>query len=244
MMASMMRSFLFCLAGLFCGGIIGFLVANNSAPVTAVAPAPARQSNGVAPPLDPEQTSGELPANHPPLDAGGGQPSNPAASVPEVQQAMDAADRNPKDYEAQMSAAAAFYQNNAKDKAEIYLKRALAVKPNDPDALTGLGDVQYDREDYASAQATYEKVLKLKKDPNVQTDLGNTFFKRKQFDRAISEYRKAVAIAPQHEKAWQNIAAAAIQKGDQQTAREAVDKLAAINPQNPALASFRQSLSQ
>jgi tetratricopeptide (TPR) repeat protein len=245
----MIRSALFCLAGILFGSGIGFFVANNSVPVTAVAPASPREGNGAAPPLDPNQTSGELPPNHPPMDgAEGGGPANPddksggAASSPRIQAAMDEADRNPKNYDLQLNAAAAFYNNGALDKAETYLKRALEAKPNDFDALSGLGNVKYDQGDYPAAQGFYEKALMQKKDPDVQNDLGNSFFKRKDYDRAIAEYRKALAVDPKHEKSWQNLAAAAIQKDDKTTAREAVGKLAAINPQNPALPSFRESL--
>ncbi len=246
----MLRSALFCLAGLLIGVGSGFFVANNSAPVTAVAPAPARPNNGAAPPLDPNQTSGELPPNHPSVEGGPGaansgpDKSGGAAGSTQVQGVMDAADRNAKDFAAQMRAAVAFYNNSAYDKAELYLKRALAVKPNDVDALTGMGNTKYDQNDFVAAQGYYEKVLAQKKDPDIQTDLGNTFFKRDEFARAIAEYRKAVTLNPQHEKAWQNMAAAALRQGDKTTAREAVDKLAAVNPQNPSLASLRQSVAQ
>jgi tetratricopeptide (TPR) repeat protein len=192
--------------------------------------------------------TGEMPANHPPLEGGNAtgtpDPSGGAATSPQTQSAMDEADRNPKDFDRQMAAAVAFYNNRAYDKAETYRTRALAVKPNDVDALTGLANTKYDKGDYPAAQGLYEKILAQKKDSDIQTDLGNTFFKRKDFDRAIAEYRKAAAMNPQHEKAWQNIAAAAFQKGDKVVAREAIDKLAAINPQNPALPSLRESLAQ
>jgi tetratricopeptide (TPR) repeat protein len=243
----MIRSALFCLLGLAIGSGLGFFVANNSAPPSAaVAPGAQSKGPGAAGPLSPEQLDGELPPGHPdpaanttpnPNDKSGG-----AATSPRIQQAMAEADSKPKDYDAQINAAAAFYNNQAFDKAEIYLKRALAARPNDFDALSGLGNVKYDQEDYAAAQGYYEKALAQKKDPDVQTDLGNAYFKRKDFARAIAEYRKAIAINPKHEKAWQNIAAAAVQNGDKQTAREAVEKLTAINPQNPALPSFRESL--
>lgn len=247
----MMRSAIFCAVGLLLGSFVGFFVANNSAPVTAVAPPQAGATGGnqrSAPPLDPNQ-SGELPANHPPMEGAANAPnpndkSGGAATIPAIQRAMEEADRRTKDFDSQMRAAIAFYNNNAFDKAETYLKRALAIKPNDVDALKGLADTTYDKGDYATAQGYYEKVLAQRKQPDVQTDLGNTYFQRKDYARAIVEYRKALAIDPKHEKAWQNLAAAALRQGDKATTREAVDKLEAINPQNPAIASFRQSLGQ
>ena len=243
----MIRSALFCLIGLLLGCLIGFLVANNNAPVAAVGPAPpltGEAAEGSARPLSPEQLSGDLPPNHPPPDSkpNPDDKSGGASTSPKMQEVMDAADKNPKDFEAQLKAAVAFYQNDALPKAEVYLKRALAIKPNDPDALTGLANTKYDQGDYASAQSAYEKVLAQRKDPDIYTDLGNTYFKRDNYDSAITAYRQALTLDPKHEKAWQNIAAAAMQKGDKTAAREAVDKLAALNPQNPALPSLRESL--
>ncbi len=242
----MIRSALFCLGGIIFGCLAGFFIANNSAPVTANAPArpAATNAEGPAGPLSPEQLSGELPPNHPPPDTkpGPNDVSDGAATSPKIQEAMNQADTKPKDFEAQLKAAVAFYQNNGLAKAEVYLQRALALKPNDPDALTGLANTKYDQGDYASAQAAYDKVLAQRKDPDIYTDLGNTFFKRNDYERAIAAYRQALALDPKHEKAWQNIAAAAAQKGDKATIREAIDKLAALNPNNPALPSLRESL--
>ena len=79
----------------------------------------------------------------------------------------------------------------------------------------------------------------------MQTDLGNAFYRRTPPDyaRAIKEYRKTLAINPQHEKALQNLAAAALLLKDKATARTALDQLAAVNPNNPALAGLRENLN-
>ena len=76
---------------------------------------------------------------------------------------------------------------------------------------------------------------------NVRTDLGNTYFQRQppDYDRAISEYRKALTVDPKHEKTLQILAAAAARKGDTATARDALDRLAAVDPSTPAIASLR-----
>ncbi len=155
---------------------------------------------------------------------------------------MEAADRNPADYDAQMTAAAIFYQLTEYDKVEFYLKRALAVKPKDVDALTALGNMRYDAADFSGAASFYERALSQQpNDPDVRTDLGNTYYQRTppNYDRAITEYRKALSLDPRHEKALQNLAAASLQKGDQVTARDAIARLAAVNPSNPALAPLR-----
>ncbi|HEY0408409.1 MAG TPA: tetratricopeptide repeat protein [Pyrinomonadaceae bacterium] len=239
----MTRNILFCVIGIILGFVLGFFIA-NAGWVARPATGSARSAPDAAGPLDPQQQAGPLPPGHPSVgnanDRSGG-----AASSPQTQNAMDAADRNPRDFEAQMTAAATFYQAEAYDRAVVYLERALKLKPADTDALTAMGDTRYDLGDYAEAAKYYERSLQQKPDDiNVQTDLGNTYFQRQppDYDRAIIEYRKALAINPNHEKTLQNLAAAAVRKGDKATARDALDRLAVVNPSNPAIASLRSSL--
>ena len=97
----------------------------------------------------------------------------------------------------------------------------------------------------AAAQTFYERALAVKSDsPDVRTDLGNTFFNRKEYARALAEYRKSVAVAPTHVNSWRNIAAAALNLGDKPTAAEAVERLAALDPQNPDLETYRRRVAE
>ncbi|GAC1446303.1 MAG: hypothetical protein NVSMB56_03710 [Pyrinomonadaceae bacterium] len=148
---------------------------------------------------------------------------------------MDAADRAPTNFDAQMIAGRTFYVAKDFRKATLYLERALKIKPNDIDAVTALGDTKYDSGDFPAAATYYEKSLAINpNNPDVRTDYGNTFFQRTppDYDRAISEYRKSLAIDPKHEKSLENIIAAAQRKGDTATARDAAQKLLAVNPNN------------
>ena len=74
--------------------------------------------------------------------------------------------------------------------------------------------------------------------------LGNTYFQRQppDFKRAIEEYRKTLKINPRYERAWQNIAAAAIQLGDKSTASDAIEQLSKVNPDNQYLEALRSNL--
>lgn len=251
----MARNITFCTIGIVFGIILGFFFANSGLvarpPADDVRNTSAQTTTTTtssAPPLNAEQQSGPLPPGHPSLSgAGGDDRSGGASTSTQLQNAMDTADRNPQDFDAQMAAVAAFYQTGAYDKAVVYINRALKIKPTHPDALTAMGDTKYDMGDFKEAARFYERALVQRPDDvNVRTDLGNTYFKREppDYDRAIVEYRKALAINPKHEKTLQNLAATAIRKGDKQSARETIDRLAAVNPANPALASLRASLEQ
>lgn len=243
----MNKNLLLSVAGIILGFTIGFFIANamtKSAPfVVPTTDAANVNEPNAAPPLDPTQTNGQLPPNHPPVNptdnATNGMSAatnnSVAANSPDAQVAMDAADRAPNNFDAQMIAGRTFYVAKDYKRASLYLERALKIKPNDIDALTGLGDTKYDAGDFVGAAGYYEKSLAINpNNPDVRTDYGSTFFQRTppDYDRAISEYRKSLAIDPKHEKSWENIIAAAQRKGDTATARDAAQKLLAVNPNN------------
>ncbi|MDQ3818173.1 MAG: tetratricopeptide repeat protein [Acidobacteriota bacterium] len=240
----MSKNILYSIAGVALGFFVGFTIANfggRQRLAANLASGPNGPSS--ARPVDPGQ-GGQLPPGHPNINdnTAGGMDASTSA---QVQEAMDEADRNPQDFTAQIRAAAIFFQLGSMDKAELYLNRSLALKPDDPDALTGMGQTKYEKGDYASAATYFEKVLaKNPNDPDLHTDLGNTYAKRRPPDlaRAIAEYRKAIELDPKNEQALEKLADASLQKGDKATARDTVDKLAAVNPSNPALSSLRSKL--
>ena len=249
------RNLLFCLGGLLLGFGVGFFLANRLgvAPPPAPAVAASDQVSSInvksAPPLDPSQDSGGLPPGHPDISgvASDGSPASPegaAATSREAQDAMAAADAKPADFALQMTAAATFYRLRALDKATLYLERALKLRPQDPDALLEMGNVKYDAGDFPSAADFYTRSLAA--DPanaDARTDLGNTYFQRDppDYQRAIDEYRRALQLDPRHELTLQNLASAALNLKDKATARDAIDRLAAVNPNNPMLPALRSS---
>ncbi len=250
----MSKNVLLCIVGLTLGFGGGFFLANK---ITGNLPAPAATATAnaagarpvSAPPLDPNQAGAPLPPGHPDIDsaaaAANSNPNGVAATNADAQAAMEAADRKPSDFDLQMNAASTFYKLKAFDKAVLYLQRAIDLKPRDFDALSAMGNTKYDAGDFVSAAGFYERALAVQpQNTDVQTDLGNTYFQRQppDFRRAIEEYRKTLKIDPRHEKALQNIAAAALQLGDKTAAREAIEQLAAVNPNNQYLEGLRSNL--
>jgi Flp pilus assembly protein TadD len=230
----MKENILFTIAGLVLGFFVGFFMANNAGA--------GQQPSAAAPSA---ADSARLPPGHPNVPGAGGAGGAAAADSAQAQQAMDEADRNPKDFAAQIRAAALFYQLGSYDKARLYLGRSLALKPDDPDALTGMAHTLYDTGDFVGAAGYYEKVLAQKPDDaDLRADLGSAYAQRNppDLDRALAEYRRALSIDPRNEQALARLADVSIRKGDKAAARDAVNKLAAINPANPALAELRSML--
>src|SRR5918912_581449 len=94
----MKENILFTIAGLVLGFFVGFFMANSTG------------AGRQPPPGAPAATdSARLPPGHPDVNGDGGAGSA-ASSSAQAQRAMDAADRNPKDFAAQVRAAAVFYQ--------------------------------------------------------------------------------------------------------------------------------------
>lgn len=244
----MSKNVLICALGIALGFVLGFFITNAVAPPAS--PASSSSSRAVsdtqAGPLRPEEASGELPQGHPPVgDEGGAGTGSAASTSSEAQAAMDKADRAPKEFQAQLDAARVFYGLHDLDKAALYGNRALALKPDDFDALTLLGNARYDTHDFAAAAELYERALAVRpSSPDVRTDLGNTYFNRDDYDRAVAEYRKSLAIDPDHLNTWKNLAAVALRKRDKPLLSEAVAQLSRLSPQGEDTEAYRQQLSQ
>jgi tetratricopeptide (TPR) repeat protein len=241
----MPKNLLLCAVGVVLGFIVGFVIIDKvtqpfaGGPAAARAPAPA----GDARPLSPDQMGGDLPPGHPSVE--GGAAGAAASTSPAAQAAMEKADNSPKDFAAQSEAARVFYGLHDYDKAALYADRALKLKAKDFDTLVLAGNAKYDAKDFAAAATFYERALAVKPaSPDVRTDLGNTHFNRGDFDRALAEYRKSLAIDPDHANSWRNIAAAALQKNDKQTAEEAVAQLSRLSPQSQEVEAYRQRIAQ
>lgn len=238
----MKENILFSIAGVFLGFFIGFFIANS---IGTPRPGADAVNTSQARPANQVRGDEPLPPNHPKLDEGGA--GSAAASSAQAQAAMDTADRNPQDFTAQIRAAATFYQLGSLDKAALYLNRSLALKPNDPDALTGMAHTKYDTGDFTAAATYYEKVLMQRpNDADLLADFGSTYARRTppDYERAIAEYRKALAVDPRHEQALARLADVSLSKGDKATARDAIDKLASVNPASPVLSTLRSNLNR
>jgi tetratricopeptide (TPR) repeat protein len=224
---------LFAVIGLLAGLIIGFLGANQinrkaaeQGPVTA--------SNSAAP-------GQNLPPDHPPVGSTGNssqaQPSGGGA-LPQVTEALERARQQPENFEAQMTAADLYYQIQRFDDARKFYEAANKLKPAETEPLVKLGNVNFDLKKFEEAERWYNAALK--KDPkqvSVRTDYGLTFFLREppDVDRAISEYQTSLGIDPNHEITLQNLVVAYREKGDVENARKTIERLAKVNPDNPAV---------
>ncbi len=234
---------MFVVLGLVVGLVVGFMGANS---INKTAPGQTAATTSTTAANTSSSGIPNLPADHPPLGTSSGNTAGSggevdqarAAQMPQIAAAIDKAKQNPNDYEAQMVAADLYYQIERFDDAAVFYEAASKIKPAEFEPMVKAGNAYFDAEKYEPAEKWYLKALE--KDPkniNARTDLGLTFFLRepRNVERAIKEYKAALAIDPNHEITLQNLALAYTENGDKQNLAVTMEKLKAVNPNNPVI---------
>ena len=230
---------LFLIIGLLLGLIIGYKLTESynqraAAPVAAANPAAAAPANAPAP-------------NEP------GAPE-PLADPQVLAAAQKRAQDEPQNFDAQMQAGGVFYQANRYTEAADFLIKANKLRPDAPEPMVLLGNTYFDdatrnnaNDKWPLAEKWYSAALaKDGKNINARTDLGLTFFKRDPPDyaRALKEFQASLALDPRHEPTLLNTASVYLKMSNAKDAQATLDKLAQVNPNNPALAQLREDLAK
>jgi tetratricopeptide (TPR) repeat protein len=95
------------------------------------------------------------------------------------------------------------------EQAIATLEGYLGQRPNDFNARTNLGALQFHSGQLAESIANLQKVIKAK--PNhseALTNLGNAFSQQNRLELAVEKYRQAVKFRPDFADAWFNLGAA------------------------------------
>ena len=228
---------LFSVIGLLLGVLVGYVFANTVNQRGYTPRTTASRSAGQM------SQSTELPENHPPVSTNG--VADQGASSSDDAAALQQAQAEPDNFDAQLEAAKVHYQNHRYDEAIQFLTRANQLRPDNYEAMVALGNANFDASRYEIAEKWYTAALaRNPKDVNVRTDLGLSFMFREpaDYDRAIKEFRQSLATDPNHEQTLQDIVVALTKKGSYDEADAALRKLAEVNPSNPSLTKLRSDL--
>jgi tetratricopeptide (TPR) repeat protein len=160
--------------------------------------------------------AGSLPEGHPPVEP---------LSVPEdvkqfIATLAEETARQPKDAAAWTKLAEVQYRAARID--PTYYAAALGsyrhlheIDPGNADAVRGLANVHYDRQEYASARPYFEEYLKVRPDDRAaQTDLATVRMNLGEVDEAIAGYREIIAADPTFLQAHYNLGVALHRTGD------------------------------
>ena len=120
--------------------------------------------------------------------------------------------------------------------AVTFLKEALVVKPDFPDALANLGYVSHQRGDFQEAIDCCKKALAIKSNnPEALCTLGSAIQKQGDLKTAIDTYKKALVFKPDYCDALINLGGALQKQGDLDAAIDAYEKALALKPNAPGI---------
>jgi tetratricopeptide (TPR) repeat protein len=125
------------------------------------------------------------------------------------------------------------------------LKKAVDGAPNNLTLLMELANKLYDAARYEEAIPYYRRVLTLEPhNVNVSTDLGTALFYAGKPDAAIAQFNQSLQIDPHHAQTLHNLVVVNLQgKKDINAAKEALDRLKRIDPNNPSIPNLQSMLS-
>jgi len=127
-----------------------------------------------------------------------------------------------------------------RQKAFVSFQKAVQLNPENKEARYGLGHILVYRGKFAQAEAEFREAIRIDDDySEAHTYLGQVLANEDRWAEAIAEYRKALSnplyITP--DLARFHLGKALAHEGDLQSAMEAFEDAAAVNPPNvpPAL---------
>lgn len=174
---------LFAIIGVLLGFIVGFIFASTMS--QRYGPT---SNTGVA-------ASQTLPADHPPIQGGGEDQQNPQQVFAQVQAALAKARSNPKDFDAQVTAAKLEYQVQRYDETVEFLLKANQLQPNNYEVLAMLGEANMEAAHYDQAETWYKAALAKKPgEVSLLASLAYMYLQKgdaKAAEKAIADLEKA-----------------------------------------------------
>jgi len=122
-------------------------------------------------------------------------------------------------------------RNSSLEMAELHLKQALSLEPNNPHTLRLLGVVAAQRADYAKAVELFSAAIQVAPEIAVAySNLGNVYARLRQFDQALGAFEQAASLDPQDAETWSNAGIVFFELKRFEEAIEFYDKALAIEP--------------
>jgi protein O-mannosyl-transferase len=115
-----------------------------------------------------------------------------------------------------------------------YLRKAIAIYPDYPEANVDLGVAFYQMNRLDSAEMQYNKALKLSPDQqNAINNLGTIYIRSGRLEEAKRLYQKAIAVNPNYIDAYFNLGVCYIQTKQGDSAVYTFNKVLSMNPDYP-----------
>jgi len=184
------------------------------------------------------------------MPGAGGAP-NQQATMAQVQQTIEKAKSNPKDFQAQIEAANIFYEIKRYPETVEYLKKAYEINPGRfskqsgtglEDALVFIAKYYFNQQNYNEAATWFQHAAESDPaDPEIRTELATSLIQRQPPapDKAIQELQLALKSNAKDAHALGHLVEAYALKKDARGAEEALNNLKAADPANQRLASLQ-----
>ncbi|MBV8070255.1 MAG: tetratricopeptide repeat protein [Acidobacteriaceae bacterium] len=151
-----------------------------------------------------------------------------------VEQYKIIAEKDPKDVESLvMLGRLDRVLDNSVD-AEASFRKALAVEPDNEDAITGLASIYSDRGDVKTASGLLEQLVKKNPSPRALINLANDYESMREYSLAADAYKKALEIDPNRLELKQALAQDEAMAGRYDDALKTYQEMAQANPQDGA----------
>lgn len=119
------------------------------------------------------------------------------------------------------------------DQSIVTLKKALEIKPDDPDTLQLLVNVLVDAGRETEAQTYLAKLPQgAKLDPERLINVGIKYYNTKQIDKALEEFNRVIVDNPDFAEAYYYRGLVYLNKGKVPEAKADFQKLLALDPKN------------
>jgi tetratricopeptide (TPR) repeat protein len=127
-----------------------------------------------------------------------------------------------------------YRREGAFDKAQEYLSHALEIQPDDPEINYGLGMFYAQQNQMQRASDYLQKAVELRPDyAEALNNLGVLSVREQNFPKAEEQFKTCVRLAPNFDQAYLNLARLYAMRGDKEDAREIVQQLLRLQPENP-----------
>lgn len=195
------------------------------------------------------------PASQMPGANGAGGAPNQQAMMAQVQQGIERAKNNPKDFQAQIAAARMFAQIGRDAETVEYLEKAYAINPDEfikqsktdlEGALGFMGLYHAEQKKFEEAETWFHRALEANpNDSRVRVELATSFIQRQPPapEKAIQELQLALKSNAKDAHALGHLVEAYALKKDARGAEEALNNLKEADPANQRLASLQSMVT-
>jgi Flp pilus assembly protein TadD/peroxiredoxin len=119
------------------------------------------------------------------------------------------------------------------NQAQNFLDQAIAIEPDDPEINYNLGMLYAQRGQMQQASDYLQRAVELRPDyPEALNNLGVLFVRGQAYSKAEEQFKTCIRLAPNFDQSYFNLARLYAMRGDKQDAREVLQQLLTLQPQN------------